>query len=117
MPYAYATWRTSKPNWWLVKMRHMAHVTKRIRQASLLLDLMHEGAAMTVSIKSPPEAKVKASPAETLVRPRASSAAFKAYEQFLEMPVAVVLGVMWLAGATLVGSCALVLYLAVSALI
>jgi hypothetical protein len=40
-----------------------------------------------------------------------------AYERFLEMPVAFVLGVMWLAGAVLMGACALVLYLAVSALI
>jgi hypothetical protein len=40
-----------------------------------------------------------------------------AYERFLEMPVAFVLGVMWLAGAVLMGSCALALYLVVSALI
>ena len=41
----------------------------------------------------------------------------RAYERFLEMPVAFVLGVMWLAGMALIGSCALVLYLVVSALI
>jgi hypothetical protein len=40
-----------------------------------------------------------------------------AYERFLDTPVAIVLGVMWLAGAALMGSWALVLYLVVSALI
>jgi hypothetical protein len=34
----------------------------------------------------------------------------QAYERFLELPVVVVLAVMWLAGATLLGSIALVLY-------
>jgi hypothetical protein len=33
------------------------------------------------------------------------------YEWFLELPVAVVLMVLWLAGVGLVGLCALVLYL------
>jgi hypothetical protein len=41
----------------------------------------------------------------------------RAYERFLEMPATFVLGVMWLAGVALVGSCALVVYLAVRALI
>jgi hypothetical protein len=35
----------------------------------------------------------------------------RAYEWFLEMPVAVVLVVLWLAGIGLVGFCALALYL------
>lgn len=35
----------------------------------------------------------------------------QAYERFLEMPVAVVLVVLWLAGMGLLGFCALVLYL------
>jgi hypothetical protein len=34
----------------------------------------------------------------------------RAYERFLEMPVGVVLALLWLAGAALLGSCALVLY-------
>jgi hypothetical protein len=38
-------------------------------------------------------------------------------ERFLELPVGLVLAVLWVAGAALVGSCALVLYVAVSALI
>jgi type VI protein secretion system component VasF len=39
------------------------------------------------------------------------------YERFLELPVWVVLGVMWLVGVMLIGSLALVLYLLVIALI
>jgi hypothetical protein len=39
-----------------------------------------------------------------------------AYEWFLELPVWVVVGVMWLVGVALVGSLALVLYLLVLAL-
>jgi hypothetical protein len=33
------------------------------------------------------------------------------YERFLGLPVAVVLGVLWLVGAVLVGACTLALYL------
>jgi hypothetical protein len=33
------------------------------------------------------------------------------YEQFLELPVVVVVGVLWLVGAAVLGSCMLVLYL------
>ncbi len=40
----------------------------------------------------------------------------RAYERFLELPPAVVLSALWLAGLTLVGSCALVFYLYVSLL-
>jgi hypothetical protein len=40
-----------------------------------------------------------------------------AYERFLELPVAVVLLVMWAAGAVLLGACALVAYAGVSALV
>ncbi len=40
-----------------------------------------------------------------------------AYERFLELPVAGVLAVMWLAGAALLGSCALTLYLLGSSLL
>ncbi len=38
-------------------------------------------------------------------------------ERFLEMPVVIVLSMLWFAGAALIGSCALALYLAVWALI
>jgi hypothetical protein len=38
------------------------------------------------------------------------------YGRFLEMPVALVLVVMWLAGAALMGTCVLVMYLVASAL-
>jgi len=34
-----------------------------------------------------------------------------AYERFLEMPVPVVLAVLWVAGVALLGSCVLMLYL------
>ncbi len=78
---------------------------------------------MPITNESPPATVVKVS-AETPVRPRSSSAARplsvgvgSAYERFLDMPVAFVLGAVWLAGAALMGSWALVLYLVVSALI
>ena len=41
----------------------------------------------------------------------------RAYEGFLEMPVLVVLAVMWAVGWVLLGSCALALYVAVSLLV
>ncbi len=75
----------------------------------------------TVSESAP--AAVRA-PESTPVRPRSSASAAplsvgagRVYERFLELPVAFVLGVMWLAGAALVGLCALALYFVVSALI
>ena len=37
--------------------------------------------------------------------------AVSSYERFLELPVPIVLAVMWVAGAALLGSCALTLYL------
>ena len=37
-----------------------------------------------------------------------------AYERFLEMPVHVVLGGLWLGGAALLGACVLALYLLVA---
>ena len=40
-----------------------------------------------------------------------------AYEWFLELPVALVLMVMWLAGAALLGACALLMYASISALV
>ena len=58
-------------------------------------------------------ASVKNPSATSLSVVRVSSA----YEQSLDLPVAIVLGVMWLLGVALMGSCALLLYLAVSALI
>ena len=79
---------------------------------------------MTVTKETPAAAAVKV-PAATPVRPRTSSSGAPssavgiggAFERFLEMPVTFVLGVLWLAGAALIGSCVLVLCLAVSALI
>jgi hypothetical protein len=39
------------------------------------------------------------------------------YERFLELPVAVLVGVLWLVGAALLGTCALAFYLYVSLLV
>jgi hypothetical protein len=84
---------------------------------------------MSVSTKSPAAARKvteATAPVEieatSPVQPRTSSAPLSvgiatAFERFLEMPVAFVLGVVWVAEVALMGSCALVLYLAVSALI
>ena len=41
----------------------------------------------------------------------------RAYERFYELPVPVVLAVLWLVGAVLLGSCALALYLYASVLV
>jgi hypothetical protein len=60
------------------------------------------------------EVLARATPAMT--KTSESSAPSRDYERFLEMPVAFLLRVMWLAGASLMGLCALVVYLAVSAL-
>lgn len=40
----------------------------------------------------------------------------RAYERFLELPVTVVLVVLWLAGTALVGLCVLILYLSAALL-
>jgi hypothetical protein len=57
----------------------------------------------------------------TSVPPRTSAllslAKDRAFERFSEMPVVIVLTLLWIAGAALMGTCALVLYLAVSTLI
>ena len=64
-------------------------------------------------------------PEATPARPRSPSPASAApssvgveslYGRFLELPVALVLVVMWLAGAALMGTCVLVMYLVASAL-
>jgi hypothetical protein len=46
-----------------------------------------------------------------------SEADGRAYEGFLGLPVLVVLAVMWVAGAALLGSCALVVYMVGSVLL
>jgi hypothetical protein len=52
-------------------------------------------------------------------RPAAPSPGWlaRAYEGFLEMPVLVILALMWVAGAALLGSCALALYVVGSVLL
>jgi hypothetical protein len=39
-----------------------------------------------------------------------------AYKRFLEMPVPIVLAVLWVAGAALLGSCVLMLYMLLTSL-
>ena len=86
-----------------------------------LENLGHRFKGVTVSItiqRAPAAEEVKVSSAETSVNSRSSSlAASKAYDLFLDKPVTFVLGVLWLAGAALIGLWGLVLYLIVSALI
>ena len=41
----------------------------------------------------------------------------RAYEGFLELPVLVVLGVLWVAGVAMFGSCVLVAYAIISTLV
>ncbi len=53
----------------------------------------------------------------TATTPPVSVGVGRAYERFLELPVGVVVGLMWLAGAALIGSFALAVYLVVSALL
>jgi hypothetical protein len=74
-------------------------------------------AASTTNAEQATINDARATKARVEAAPSTSSRIGRAYEGFLELPVAFVLGVLWLAGAVLVGSCALVLYLAVSALI
>ena len=50
------------------------------------------------------------------VKKRGTDPLGRAYGRFLEMPPAVVLSVLWLAGLALVGSCVLAFYLYVTLL-
>ena len=43
--------------------------------------------------------------------PKHTPLLLRVYEQFLELPVPIVLAVMWLAGVALIGLCGLALYL------
>jgi hypothetical protein len=47
---------------------------------------------------------------QALPGPQEAGIVVRSYERFLEMPVQIVLAVMWVAGAALLGSCALTLY-------
>ena len=74
---------------------------------------------MTVTSKSRPADVAKVSEASA-VRPSSSSSSApplsvgiigRAYERFLELPVVVVLAVLWLLGGAIIGSCLLAIYL------
>ena len=62
-------------------------------------------------------AKTRAEAIPKEPRTTLSAAIGRGYESFLQMPVVVVLTVLWVVGATLLGSCAVVLYLAGSMLV
>ena len=49
--------------------------------------------------------------------PSSPSIIGRAYEGFLELPVLVVLGVLWVAGVAMLGSCVLVAYAIISTLV
>ncbi len=74
---------------------------------------------MSVALKKPPPLRGKLEIAEKIpVRPRtgitiprtAAAPHTGLYQAFLELPVPVVILAVWLAGAALMGSCALALY-------
>jgi hypothetical protein len=79
---------------------------------------------VTITTKSRPADVAKVSEASAVEAKISSSAApplsagtiGRAYERFLELPVVVVLAVLWLLGGAIIGSCLLALYLVVSAL-
>jgi hypothetical protein len=56
-------------------------------------------------------------PTKGRTTPTLSATPGLAYEWFLELPVRVVVLVLWVAGVVLLGSCALVVYAVVSALL
>ena len=49
--------------------------------------------------------------------PSSPSIIGRAYQGFLELPVLVVLGVLWVAGVAMLGSCVLVAYAIISTLV
>ena len=83
----------------------------------MITDYSSHPAPMNISV---PTTQVDAAhPPPVVEQPGTSAAALSgavvgAYEWFLELPVWVVLGVMWLVGVALIGSLALVLYWLVS---
>jgi hypothetical protein len=68
---------------------------------------------MTIANKKSPTASARTSSAA----PSSAGIVGRAFERFLEMPVRLVIGVLWLSGAALMGSWALVVYLVVRELI
>ena len=72
--------------------------------------LSYEGQALSINSKQDKRAGVRGS-RENKTRVPAIVVVVRAYERFLELPVVVVLAVLWLAGATLLGTCAWLLYL------
>jgi beta-lactamase regulating signal transducer with metallopeptidase domain len=68
--------------------------------------------------RTPEKARTKDTPTEKSRTTNTVSVGIGlAYERFLRLPVTVVLLVMWVVGMVLLGSCVLVIYLYVSALV
>ncbi len=92
---------------------------EHVRLSSLLVRTNRENVALanysSATVPITPKEDPQASPTSSSAAP--SSGLGRSYERFLEMPVAFVLVVLWLAGVALMGSCALLVYLAVWALI
>ena len=59
----------------------------------------------------------RSEPSPTIPRTPMTAGIGRAYEWFLELPVVIVLTVMWVAGVALLGSCALALYMAGSVVV
>ncbi len=73
--------------------------------------------AQEVTPRAPEKARTKDAPTTTRrAAATVSAGTISAYERFLELPVAVVLLVMWVAGVALLGACALLAYAVISAL-
>ena len=63
------------------------------------------------------KARVEAAPSSPSIIPSSPSIIGRAYEGFLELPVAFVLLVMWVAGVAMLGSVVLVAYVVISTLV
>ena len=81
-----------------------------------MVDVSSEGDTAATGRASEPTPVQPSTSSSDASPPSLSVGIVRAYERFLEIPAAFVLGAMWLAGVALVGSCALVVYLVVSAL-
>ena len=63
------------------------------------------------------KARVEAAPSPPSITPSSPSIIGRAYEGFLELPVAFVLLVMWVAGVAMLGSVVLLAYVVISTLV
>jgi Flp pilus assembly protein TadB len=74
--------------------------------------------AQEVTARAPYEARTRDAPTTTRrATATVSAGILSAYERFLELPVAVVLLVMWVGGVAVLGACALLAWAIISALV